>query len=82
MKLKQRSDIITLTTGNKIQAEFFKRRFAILAWKNKLKMDYSSILLQYLTWYLSLNVLDEFLVWAIVVSHGFSSAFLKIAKNK
>ena len=44
-------------------------------------MNYSSTLLQHFTWYISLDVLFAFLVWAIKLSHGFSPALLKISEK-
>ena len=35
--------------------------------------------LEYFTWYLSRDVWGAFLVWAITLTHGFSSALLKMA---
>ena len=40
-------------------------------------MNCSYTFLQYFTWYLSLDVLGAFLVWAIVLSHDFSPTLLK-----
>ena len=55
--------------------------FQVLAWKNSLKWNCNSPFLQYFTWYLSLDVLGAFLVWAIVLSHGLSPAISKVTEK-
>ena len=72
MKLKKRSDHCDTARSSRAELEKFKRNFSsssVLIWLDKkLKTNHSSPFLQNFAWYLSLEILGAFFVWALVLA--------------